>query len=211
MQADVLKMLPYHNGSKKPTRSKTSSSWKTHQKVNENFYIVYRIQYDKIIYTPLYIHSFKFLTCRHLVKSQRFLFENPNPEKLATVSDKLKWHRVNNGLLQRDVANAINVNRTTYERYEKNILEAYPLNKLKKVAKLFGIDVTVLLDDYNLFLYYDQGEQIKKLRKLLKLTQPEFAKYIGVPLGALKKWEQNKTFMPKNIFKKCKYIFQQYF
>ncbi len=124
-----------------------------------------------------------------MTKAQKFLFENPNPEKLVTVSDKLKWYRINNGLLQRDMAIAMEVDRTTYSRYEENILKAYPLNKLSKVAKLFKIDVTKLLDDYNLFLYRGQGEQIKRLRESLKLTQSEFAKYIGVPLGTLKKWE----------------------
>lgn len=124
-----------------------------------------------------------------MTKAQKFLFENPNPEKLVTVSDKLKWYRINNGLLQRDMAIAMEVDRTTYSRYEENILKAYPLNKLSKAAKLFKIDVTKLLDDYNLFLYRGQGEQIKRLRESLKLTQSEFAKYIGVPLGTLKKWE----------------------
>ncbi len=129
-----------------------------------------------------------------------FLFENPNPEKLVTVSDKLKWYRVNNGLLQRDVAIAMGVDRTTYSRYEENVLEAYPLDKLAKAAELFQVDVTVLLDEYNLFLYYGQGQQIKRLRKSLKLTQCEFAKYMGVPLGTLKKWEQNRGNMQKKTF-----------
>lgn len=141
-----------------------------------------------------------------MTKAQKFLFENPNPEKLVTVSDKLKWYRINNGLLQRYVAIAMEVDRTTYSRYEGNILKAYPLDKLSKAAKLFKIDVTELLDNYNLFLYRGQGEQIKRLRESLKLTQSEFAKHIGVPLGTLKKWEQNRVFIPKNIFKYFKYI-----
>ena len=153
-------------------------------------------------YAPLYIHSFQFLTNRHLTKAQGFLFENTNPEKLATVSDKLKWYRYQNGLLQSEVAKVMGVDRTTYSRSEENVLEAYPLDKLAKASEFFEIDVTSLLDDYNLFLYRGQGQQIKRLRKSIKLTQPEFAKYIGVPLGTLKKWEQNRVNIQKKTFEK---------
>ncbi len=154
------------------------------------------------MYAPLHIHSFRFLTNRHLTKAQMYLYENPNPEKLTTVSDKLKWYRYQNGLLQSQVAKAIEVDRTTYSRYEENTLEIYPLDKLSKAAKLFGIDITALLDEYNLFLYHGQGEQIKRLRKSMKLTQSEFAKYLGAPLGTLKKWEQNRVSIQKMTFKK---------
>lgn len=151
-------------------------------------------------YAPLYIHSFRFLTNRHLTKAQSFLFKNPNPEKLTTVSDKLKWYRYQNGLLQSEVAKVMGVDRTTCSRYEENVLEAYPLDKLTKAAEFFEIDVTSLLDDYNLFLYRGQGQQIKRLRKSLNLTQSKFAKYIGVPLGTLKKWEQNRVNIQKKTF-----------
>lgn len=148
----------------------------------------------------MYIHTFRFLTNRHLTQAQTFLYENPNPEKLVTVSDKLKWYRCQNGLLQRDVAKVMEVDRTTYSRYEENVLDSYPLDKLTKAAKCFQIDVTALLDEYNLFLYQGQGQQIKGLRKSLKLTQSDFAKYMGVALGTLKKWEQNRVCMQKSMF-----------
>ncbi len=61
------------------------------------------------------------------------MFENPNPNRLESVSDKLKWYRIQNGLLQRDVAKVMEVDRTTYSRYEENVLEAYPLDKLQKL------------------------------------------------------------------------------
>lgn len=117
-----------------------------------------------------------------------------------TVSDKLKWYRYQNGLLQNEVAKVMGVDRTTYSRYEENVLEAYPLDKLAKAAELFQIDATALLDDYNLFLYHGQGQQIKRLRKSLKLTQSQFAKYIGTSLSTLKTWEQNKARIQKRWY-----------
>lgn len=155
-----------------------------------------------MLYTPLYIHSFRFLNNRHLSKAQIFLYDNPNPEKLITVSDKLKWYRYRNGLLQSEVARIMSIDRTTYSRYEENVLDAYPLDKLSILAKYFGIDIINLLDEYNLFLYHGQGEQIKRLRKSMKLTQSQFAKYINTNLGTLKKWEQNRANIQKKTYKK---------
>ncbi len=94
------------------------------------------------------------------------------------------------------------IDRTTYSRYEENVIDAYPLDRLELAAKLFQIEVTELLDDYNLFLYNGQGSYIKKLRKSLQLTQSEFAKFFDVPLGTLKKWEQNRVRLQKRTFEK---------
>ncbi len=163
---------------------------------------MYQNKNGNIRYAPLYIHSFSFINNRHLTKSQIFLHENPSPEKLETVSNKLKWYRINNGLLQSEVAKAMEVDRTTYSRYEDNVLSAYPLDKLSKAAELFKINVSLLLDDYNTFLYNGQGKQIKGLRKSMKLTQSQFAKYIKTPLGTLKKWEQDNANIPKTSFQK---------
>lgn len=195
----IFTALSKHQEAKQESFSKP---WKIHNKINDCFYILCRFQKGKITYAPLYIHTLRFLTNRHLTKAQIFLYENPNPEKLVTVSDKLKWYRINCGYLQRDVAVALEVDRTTYSRYEENVLEAYPLDKLAKAAELFHIDITSLLDDYNLFLYRNQGQQIKRLRKSLKLTQSQFAKYINTPLGTLKKWEQNRVNIQKSTYKK---------
>lgn len=163
---------------------------------------MYQNKNGRIKYSPLFIQTLRFINNRHLTKSQIYLKNNPAPDNLETVSDKLKWYRVNAGFLQRDVAKIMEVDRTTYSRYEDNILEAYPLEKLSKAAELFKIDVSLLLDDYNAFLYNGQGEKIKGLRKAMKLTQSQFAQNIETPLGTLKKWEQNNAIIPKKAFQK---------
>ena len=68
---------------------------------------------------------------------------------------------------------------------------------MEKIAQLFDVPVERLLDDYNLFLRNDQGKQIKAIRMKLGLTQREYADKLGVSLGSLKQWEQNR----KRIFK----------
>lgn len=148
------------------------------------------------------MHLFHFINNCHLPNVQTFLNNTPNPDELSTVSDKLKWYHYKNGLLQSEVAKIMSIARTTYSRYEQTILESYPLDKLTKVAEYFKIDVTDLLDEYNLFLYKGQGEKIKRLRKSLKLTQSELAQNIAVSLGTFKKWEQNKVRITKASYLK---------
>ena len=180
------------------------SAWKIHKKVNDVFYILYKTDNGTVTYSPLYIHTFRFLSNRHLSGAQKFLYENPDPDKLATVSDKLKWYRYQNGLLQSDVAKAMEIDRTTYSRYEENVLDAYPLDKLEKASELFKTNVTSLLDEYNLFLYNGQGEQIKRLRKSLNLTQSEFAGRLNVSLKTVQRWEQDKVRIQKGTFERLK-------
>jgi len=205
MPAGVLKKQHYHYGSNNSIGSNSrvfSNIWRIYHKISNNFFIMYK-KYNGIIkYAPLFLHTIRFINNRHLTRSQLFLQNSPAPDELETVSDKLKWYRINNGLLQREVAKVIGVDRTTYSRYEDNILEAYPLDKLSKAAALFNIDISLLLDDYNTFLYNGQGKQIKGLRKSMKLTQSQFAQNIKTPLGTLKKWEQDKSIIPKKTFEK---------
>lgn len=155
-------------------------------------------------YSPFYIHIFRFLSNRHLSGAQKFLYENPDPDKLAAVSNKLKWYRYQNGLLQSDVAKAMEIDRTTYSRYEENVLDAYPLDKLEKAAGLFKTDVTSLLDEYNLFLYNGQGKQIKRLRKSLNMTRSEFVRRLNVSLKTLQRWEQDKVRIQKGTFERIR-------
>lgn len=105
-------------------------------------------------------------------------------------------------LLQKELADCIGVDRTTYIRYEDNVLDSYPLDKLSKAAEFLQIPLTALLDEYNLFLYNGQARQIKMLRKSLKLTQRELAELMGVGLGTVKKWEQGKVNMQKRNYLK---------
>ena len=69
-------------------------------------------------------------------------------------------------------------------------------------TNFFQIEPTELLDDYHLFLYHGQGAQIKRLRKSLNLTQSQFANYIDVPLGTLKKWEQDRVNIQRTTYEK---------
>ena len=142
---------------------------------------------------PLFIHSFPFALPRSLTEAQKFFYLNPNPERINNTADKLRYYRHKNSLLQKDVADYAGIDRSTYIGYEDGQRDYYPLDKLQKIAELYNIEVSDLLDDYNRFLFEGQGQQIKTLRKGLKLTQSDFCQKLGVPLGNYKKWEQESV------------------
>lgn len=117
-------------------------------------------------------------------------------------ADKLRYYRYKTSLLQREIAEYAGINESTYASYENGDRDYYPLDKLSKIAELLKVDVTLLLDDYNRFLFEGQGSQIRRLRKNLEMTQVEFGKRYSVHGGTVKKWESGKVRIYKDTWKK---------
>lgn len=153
-------------------------------------------------FKPLYAFSLKSEENPMSREAAEFLNSNPNPDLLKSTGEKLRWYRYKNNLLQKDVADKIGVYRSTYIHYETNSIDLYPMDKLKKLAHLFGVNIKKLLDDYNLFLYNGQGKQIKALRKGLGLTIPEFARLYNTSPNTVRKWENNKVIILKSSWER---------
>ena len=133
-----------------------------------------------IKYAPLYIHRFQLLQPRNLLEAERFNIKYADPSEMATVSDKLRYYRHKKGLQQKEVARKTGIHRATYCAYEQEDRKIpYPLDKLSKIAELFGVEIIALLDEYNLFLYNGQGRHIRDLRQSLGLTKQEFGDLYG--------------------------------
>ena len=126
-----------------------------------------------------------------------FLLTHPEPDKLRTIGEKLRWYRLKHDLMQKECADIMQVNRKSYAGYEENSIEYVPLDKLSRLAAYYHIEMAEMLDHYHLFLLRKQGVQIKSLRKKLHMTQTEFAGYYHIPIGTLKNWETGRTRMPK--------------
>lgn len=62
------------------------------------------------------------------------------------ISNNLKLLRENSGYTQKQVAEYLGVNRSAYANYESGDRTA-PLSVLESVAKLFGIDLSLLFAD----------------------------------------------------------------
>ena len=150
----------------------------------------------------MFIHSFPLLAPHHLLESEKFNIKFSDPSQITEIADKLRWYRYRKALLQREIADLIKIDRHTYMRYEEYGHDYYPIDHMKKLAELYGVPVTELLDDFNLFLYNDQGKQIREIRNRLGLSRKEYAKIIGVHPGSLKKWELNTVRIFKSTWER---------
>ena len=146
---------------------------------------------------PLQILQFPVILPHKFQDAEKFNLEFSDFSEITETADKLRWLRYQKGLRQRDVADYAGIDRSTYVHYEEYGKDVYPLEHMERIAQLFEVSVESLLDDYNLFLRNGQGKQLKAIRTELGLTQKEYANKLGVSLGNLKQWEQDR----KQIFK----------
>lgn len=172
-------------------------------RVNEHMYIMIGYCFGGVKYAPLYIHHFRLLQpCRQLA-AERFKLRYSDPSKITTVKDKLRYYRNKNALRQQEVADKTGIHRATYCAYEQEDRKTpYPLDKLSKIAKLFDVAITDLLDHYNLFLYNGQGEQIRALRQSLGLTKKKFGKLYGFHAHTVNQWEKDRIQILKSTWEK---------
>lgn len=59
--------------------------------------------------------------------------------------EHLRDLRIKKGLTQQDVGDYLNINRTTYTKYETNVTQPN-LEQLKKLCELFEVDYNTLLN-----------------------------------------------------------------
>ena len=170
--------------------------------IHITIYIMVRHESKAIRFAPLVILSFPLLAPHHLLEAEKFNIRFTDPAQITDTADKLRWYRYKEALLQREVAALVGIDRSTYIHYESGETGYYPLDIMERIANLYNIPVTDLLDEYNTFLYLGQGEQIKIRRKALRMTQREFADYLGVPFGSLQNWEQNNVRMFKRTWER---------
>ena len=130
--------------------------------------------------------------------AEKFNLQFSDFSEITETADKLRWLRYQKCLRQRDVADYAGIYRSTYIHYEE-VWKGLLLRRStwRKLHSFLMSRLKDLLDDYNLFLRNGQGKQIKAIRTKLGLTQREYADKLGVSLGSLKQWEQNR----KQIFK----------
>ena len=176
--------------------------WRVFHNLGRHSYLMVRNVSGNITFSPMFIHSFPLLAPHHLLESEKFNLRFTDPSQITEIADKLRWLRYRKALLQREIADLIGIDRGTYIRYEEYGHDYYPLEHMTKLAELYEIPVTDLLDDFNLFLYNNQGMQIRAKRMQLGLSRKEYAKILGVHPGSLKKWELNTVRIFKSTWEK---------
>ena len=91
-----------------------------------------RTKNGEFIFKPLYAMTLKIEEIPLSQEAIEFFYSNPNPDLLKSTGEKLRWYRYKNNLLQKDVAEKIGIDRSTYIRYESTTHDLYPKDKLKK-------------------------------------------------------------------------------
>ena len=182
-------------------RTYFGEKWRTFGHTSDRMKIMVLHTPTGVIYAPLYIHSFQLVQPHTLVEAEKLNIQYTDPSQIHNTPDKLRWYRYSQGLRQKDVAKYAGIDRTTYSSYEEIGRDYYPIETMRKIAELFSVPVTRLLDDFNLFLYHGQGQQIRQARAQKSMTQKEYAKYLGVPFGTLQQWEQEQKAVSKSAWK----------
>ncbi|MCL2088160.1 MAG: transcriptional regulator [Oscillospiraceae bacterium] len=153
-------------------------------------------------FAPLYIHSFNLFQPHKLLDAEKFNITYSDPAQLISTADKLRYYRYKKALRQIDVADYAGIDRSTYNSYENDERDLYPLEFMQKITQILDVKIEDILDDYNMFLYHGQGRKIKELRKSMKLTQYEFGKLHGVNRRTIERWENEKVQIFKSTWEK---------
>lgn len=156
-----------------------------------------------IQYAPLYRHSFRLRQPSRPLEAERFNARYADSSQIAAIKDKLRYYRHQRALRQKDVAEKTGIHLATYCAYEQEDRKIpYPLDNLSKIAGIFEVPITDLLDSYHLFLYNGQGRQIRALRQSLGLTKNEFAKLCGIHARTVSQWENDRVQLLKSAWEK---------
>ena len=161
-----------HFAIKPGIRNPFSDPWKI-WKSFQNLHILYRSHNHINTYAVLYIHSALFHLPSRCTIAERHNLLYSSPNQLHTVPEKIRYYRHKHLLHQRDVANALNIDRTVYQDCEYDTRDYYPIELLEKIADFYHIPAENLMDEYHLFLYHDPGTQIKQFRKQHGYTQEQ--------------------------------------
>lgn len=153
-------------------------------------------------YAPLYIHRFRLVSPRKLLEAQMLNQQYHSYEEIESIPDRLRWCRHHLGLMQKEVAEQIGISRNQYIEYETGVVDCFPKAVVDKLAALYQIPVEDLLDEFNRFLYYGQGQAIRRHRESLGLGKKPYARFLKLELNSLRTWEAEKKRITKNSWEK---------
>lgn len=176
------------------------SEWKVYRQLSDQLFILYRQQHNTLSYKVLYIHKFTFKIPSWISSAEKYLLLYSTPDRLQKTSQKIKYYRHKNCMYAQDVASYLGIDRKSYSRYEELSTEYCSLPLLEKLALLYQIPVTELLDDYHLFLYNGQGNTVLQFRKSLHLTQQELAEKLNVNKVTVRCWEKEYHRMTRETY-----------
>jgi transcriptional regulator with XRE-family HTH domain len=116
------------------------------------------------------------------------------PRELKTLGDHLRKRRLDLGLLQRDVAEKLQVNQMTVCNWETNRTSPQ-LRFIPSIVAFLGYSPDYTQSD-------SLGKRILARRRLLGLSQKELAHHLGIDQSTLRRWERDRSRPSKKLLRR---------
>ena len=153
-------------------------------------------------FAPLYILSFWVTTTKKISEVVALNRKYRRYEDIVSIPDRLRWRRHELGLLQKEVAAKIGVTRSVYNSLETGEVETCDPAVMDKLAALYGIPVSDLLDDHHRFLLSGQGQAIQALCTSLNMTRSQFADHLHTDVWNIQAWETEQKTISKRMWER---------
>ena len=177
--------------------------WRVFSRISTNYFVMSRTVNGVSQFSPLYQHSFQLLVPRKLLDAQLFNRKYRTYEEIDSIPDRLRWCRYSKGLTQEEVANAVGIYKGSYAKLEMEHKETPSLDKMERLAAFFEIPIYDLMDDYNLFLYRGQAQQVREHREKMGLNIPQFARYCKINPENVYSWESGAKVISRRMWEIC--------
>ena len=155
------------------------------------------------LFAPLCLHSFRLSPACRLSEARKLHHLGGSYAQAVTVPERLRWLRHHFGLLQKEAAAQAGIPLPRYIDMETGACEHTPAAVVDRLAELYGVPVTDLLDGYNRFLYEGQARQILALRRQSGLSRAAFARQFGISERSLRGWESGEKVISKGCWERC--------
>ena len=131
-------------------------------------------------------------------------------EDIASIPDRLRWCRHELGLLQKEVAAKIGIPRCVYSSLEAGETQSCDPEVLDKLAALYRVPVSDLLDGYSRFLRTGQGQAIQQMRASLNMTREQFADHLHTDVRNILAWETEKKRISRRMWERYFKTFDEF-
>ena len=122
------------------------AKWRLLARVGVRCYILISNVSGAVKVAPLQILQFPVILPHKFQDAEKFNLQFPDFSEITETADKLRWYRYQKGLRQRDAADYVGIDRSTYIHYEEAGRDFYPKEHMEKLAELFEVPVDMLLD-----------------------------------------------------------------
>lgn len=130
--------------------------------------------------------------------------------------NRIKKLRIDHNLNQEELAQILEVNRSTYTGWELGT-NTIPLRKLFKLSNYYKVSIDYItgLNKNNNYIYSSDkinfkivGKNLKELRKSFSLTQKDIANILNISVSAYTLYELGKILIPTSYIYKLAKKFQ---